>query len=348
MYLGLIDKYRSKLPIGKNEKIISLHEGNTPLIRAYNLEKLMPNIQIYLKYDGLNPTGSFKDRGMTMAVTRAYNDGAKSIICASTGNTSAAAAAYAARAGIKCFVVIPDGKIAIGKLAQALNYGAKVLSIKGNFDVALDIVRRASSELDVTMVNSINPYRIEGQKTASYEIVEQLSQAPDFLILPVGNAGNITAYHKGFKEMNEIGASTLPRIFGYQAWGSSPIVDGKVIDFPETIATAIRIGNPASWDNAKIALEESNGQIDKIKDEEILEAQKLLASSEGVFAEPASCISLAGLIKSYKEEKIKSGKVVLILTGNGLKDPSTASMGYDKFDAIENDFDIIASIINSN
>lgn len=348
MYLGLVDKYRDYLPIEKSERIISLHEGNTPLIRAYNLEKKLEGLEIYLKYDGMNPTGSFKDRGMTMAVTRAYNDGAKAIICASTGNTSAAAAAYAARAAMKCYVVIPDGKIAVGKLAQALNYGAKVLPITGNFDDALDIVRKSSEDLGITLVNSINPYRIEGQKSAAYEIVEQLGQAPDFLVLPVGNAGNITAYHKGFSELNARGVSDLPRLFGFQAFNSAPIVDKKVIENPETLATAIRIGNPASWDKALTALEESNGKIDKIKDDKILEAQRLLASSEGVFAEPASCISLAGLIKAYEENKITSGKVVLVFTGNGLKDPDTASLGFGQFKAIENDYDKIASIIKSN
>ncbi|MDO4800448.1 MAG: threonine synthase [Bacillota bacterium] len=347
MYKGLIDRYFKYLPIKEGEKIISLNEGDTPLIRAINLERDLPGMEIYLKYDGLNPTGSFKDRGMTMAVTRAYNDGSRSVICASTGNTSAAAAAYAARAGMKCFVVIPDGKIAIGKLAQALIYGAKVLPIKGNFDEALQIVRRISEETSVTLVNSINPYRIEGQKTASYEILDQLGQAPDYLVLPIGNAGNITAYFKGFQENVETGRCAMPRFFGFQAAGAAPIVEGRVIEHPETIATAIRIGNPASWQSAKQALEKSHGEIDKIEDEDILKAQRLLASKEGVFAEPASCISLAGLLQAYKTGTIKSGKAVLILTGNGLKDPDSATSGFEEFKAIDSDYEKILAQIGS-
>lgn len=348
LYQGLINRYFEHLPIKEGEKIISLNEGNTPLIRAYNLETMLKGLEIYLKYDGLNPTGSFKDRGMTMAVTRAFNDGSKSIICASTGNTSAAAAAYAARANMKCFVVIPDGKIAVGKLAQALIYGAKVLPIKGNFDEALSIVKRISEETAVTLVNSINPYRIEGQKTASYEIIDQLGQAPDFLVLPVGNAGNITAYYKGFEENERLNRAKMPRIFGFQAAGAAPIVEGRVIEHPETVATAIRIGNPASWESAKNALKNSNGAIDKIEDEDILAAQRLLASKEGVFAEPASCISLAGLLKAYREGKITSGKAVLVLTGNGLKDPDSATSGFGEFKAIDSDYNKILEIITAS
>lgn len=348
LYTGLINRYFEHLPIKEGEKIISLNEGNTPLIRAHNIENTLKGLEIYLKYDGLNPTGSFKDRGMTMAVTRAFNDGSKSIICASTGNTSAAAAAYAARANMKCFVVIPDGKIAVGKLAQALIYGAVVLPIKGNFDEALHIVKKISEETAVTLVNSINPYRIEGQKTASYEIIDQLGQAPDFLVLPVGNAGNITAYYKGFEENVKLNRAKMPRIFGFQAAGAAPIVEGRVIEQPETVATAIRIGNPASWESAKNALKNSNGEIDKIEDEDILAAQRLLASKEGVFAEPASCISLAGLLKAYREGKITSGKVVLVLTGNGLKDPDSATLGFGEFKAIESDYDKILEIISAS
>ncbi|KYH29178.1 MULTISPECIES: threonine synthase [Clostridium] len=325
-WMGLIDKYREFLPVNENTKIISLCEGNTPLIRAENIEKLMPGIQVYLKYEGLNPTGSFKDRGMTMAVTKAVEEGSKAIICASTGNTSAAAAAYAAKAGIKSIVIIPNKKIAMGKLAQALAYGAKIIAIDGNFDDALNMVKEISKKHPITLVNSINPYRIEGQKTAAFEICEQLGKNPDYVSIPVGNAGNITAYWKGFKEFKEKGKiDNLPKMLGFQAEGAAPIVDDKIVENPETIATAIRIGNPASWKKAVVALEESKGIIDKISDEKILEAYKMLSSLEGIFAEPASCISIAGLYKLYKEGKIKTNSsVVCILTGNGLKDPDTA------------------------
>ncbi|KMT22954.1 threonine synthase [Clostridium cylindrosporum] len=325
-WMGLVNEFREYLPVSEDTKAITLHEGNTPLIRAENLEKLMPGIEIYLKYEGLNPTGSFKDRGMTMAVTKAYEEGSKAVICASTGNTSAAAAAYAAKAGMKCVVIIPNKKIAMGKLAQAIAYGAKIIAIEGNFDDALDMVKEISSKHPITMVNSINPYRIEGQKTAAFEICNQLGDAPDYLSIPVGNAGNITAYWKGFKEYKELGkSSSLPTLIGFQAAGAAPIVDNKVYENPETIATAIRIGNPASWDKAVAALKESNGEINKITDEEILKGYKMLASSEGVFAEPASSISVAGLYDLYNQGKIKKGsKVVCILTGNGIKDPDTA------------------------
>lgn len=340
MWKGLINEYWDRLPIENRENIITLSEGNTPLIRATNLEKLMPGLEIYLKYDGLNPTGSFKDRGMTMAVSKAKEEGANAIICASTGNTSASAAAYAAKAGMKCFVVIPDGKIAKGKLAQAIAYGANILPIKGNFDEALEYVKQISEEFGFTIVNSINPYRIEGQKTSAFEIVRDLEMAPDFLFLPVGNAGNITAYWKGFKELEK-----SPRLFGFQAAGSAPIVDKKIIEHPETIATAIRIGNPASWDKALEALEESNGHIDKITDENILKAYKLLAEKEGIFAEPASCISIAGLMKSYDEKRIISGKVVCVLTGNGLKDPTTALELSSPFVSLDNNYGAIRAAV---
>ncbi len=262
---------------------------------------------------------------MTMAVSHAKEEGSKAIICASTGNTSASAAAYGARAGMKCVVIIPDGKIAMGKLAQAIIYGAKILPIKGNFDQALELVKYISEKYPITLVNSINPYRIEGQKTGAFEICDELGDAPDYLCLPVGNAGNITAYWKGFKEYHKKSISkSLPHMFGFQASGASPIVDGAPVENPETIATAIRIGNPASWDKAVEAIDESNGYIDKRTDEQILEAYNLLAKNEGIFAEPASAISLAGLMHSYKTGKIKSGKVVCVLTGNGLKDPDCA------------------------
>ncbi len=323
---GIIEEYRRFMPVGPSARVVTLLEGGTPLIRAEGLEKYVPGINVYLKYDGLNPTGSFKDRGMTVAVTAAASSGARAVICASTGNTSASAAAYAARAGLDCVVLIPDGKIAMGKLAQAIVYGAKVVAMQGNFDDALAMVREVSSKHGLTIVNSINPYRIEGQKSAAFEICDVLGRAPDFLSIPVGNAGNITAYWKGFKEYREAGRiSSLPKLLGFQAAGAAPIVENRVIANPETIATAIRIGNPASWKSAVAALTESNGAIDKITDEEILKAYGLLAKTEGVFAEPASCISVAGLIKAYGEGKIPEGStVVCVLTGNGLKDPDTA------------------------
>ena len=324
-YLGLIEKYRKFLPVSENTPVISLCEGDTPLIKADNFAKAIGlNAEIYLKYEGLNPTGSFKDRGMTMAVTKAVEEGSKAIICASTGNTSASAAAYAARANIKCYVLIPDGHIAMGKLSQAMMYGAKVIAIDGNFDEALDAVREISSKYPITLVNSVNPYRIEGQKTGAFEIVDALEDAPDYHFIPVGNAGNITAYWKGYKEYKENNLCTkLPKMMGIQAAGAAPIVMGHKIDNPETIATAIRIGNPASWKYAEAARDESNGVIDCVSDEEILDAYRLLAKTEGVFAEPGSIASIAGLIK-LKDKVEPNSKVVCILTGNGLKDPTTA------------------------
>jgi threonine synthase len=327
LYNGLIERYREYLNVGQNARIITLNEGNTPLIRGYAVEEYIDRkAKVYLKYEGSNPTGSFKDRGMTMAVTKAVEEGAKCVVCASTGNTSASAAAYAARAGIKCAVVIPDKKIALGKLAQASAYGAMVLAIDGSFDEALNMVKRLSKEFPVTLVNSINPNRIEGQKTAAFEICDQLGCAPDYLAIPVGNAGNITAYWKGFKEYMQSGiAGMLPAMLGFQAAGSAPIVEGRIINNPDTVATAIRIGNPAGWKGAEKAASESNGRIDKITDREIMNAYKLLASGEGIFAEPASCASVAGLIKLAGEGCIKAGStVVCILTGSGLKDPDIA------------------------
>ncbi|WP_129599887.1 threonine synthase [Anaerophilus nitritogenes] len=339
---GLIHQYRKYLPVRENTKIISLCEGNTPLIRAKNIEKEMEGLEIYLKYDGLNPTGSFKDRGMTMAVTKAVEEGSKAIICASTGNTSAAAAAFAAKAGIKSIVIIPNKKIAMGKLAQAIAYGAQIIAIDGNFDDALNMVKEISKKHPITLVNSVNPYRIEGQKTAAFEVCDQLEEAPDYLSIPVGNAGNITAYWKGFKEYKEHQKiNKLPQLLGFQAEGAAPIVENKVFENPETIATAIRIGNPASWQKAVEALEESNGKINKISDEEILKAYSLLASKEGIFAEPASCISIAGIYKLYKEGKIKKGKVVCVLTGNGLKDPDIAVNMGGNIKEIKADFDLV-------
>jgi len=323
---GLIEAYREFMPKIKEENIVTLKEGNTPLYEAVNLQKLFPGIKIYLKYEGLNPTGSFKDRGMTVAVSQAKEEGSNAVVCASTGNTSASAAAYAAKAGLKSIVLIPGGKIALGKLAQAIAYGAKVIAIDGNFDDALRLVREISQKFPITLVNSINPYRLEGQKTASFEICDELKDAPSYVALPVGNAGNITAYWMGFKEYyNAKRITRLPKMLGFQAAGAAPIVENRVIEKPETIATAIRIGNPASWEKAVAARDESGGLIDKVTDEEILEAYALLAKSEGIFAEPASAASIAGVIKKYKEGFFKEGEsVVCVLTGNGLKDPDTA------------------------
>ena len=324
---GVIRHYRSYLPVTDATPVVSLQEGNTPLIRAENfVEATGGNYELWLKYEGMNPTCSFKDRGMTMAVSLAKERGAEVVICASTGNTSASAAAYAARAKMKCVVLLPHGKIAMGKLAQALIYGATTIAIEGNFDVALKIVRELGETGKVEVVNSINPFRIEGQKTAAFEICDQLGRPPDIHLLPVGNAGNITAYWKGFKEYHAGGRiKTLPRIFGFQAAGAAPIVEGRIIENPSTVATAIRIGNPASWQGATDALKESSGHIDKVTDDEILAAYQLVARTEGVFVEPASAASLAGLLKACKAGLIPAGSVITAtLTGHGLKDPDSA------------------------
>lgn len=328
---GIIERYREFLPVTENTPKLTLHEGDTPLIHAPALSHEL-GINLYVKYEGLNPTGSFKDRGMVMAVAKAVEEGSKTIMCASTGNTSAAAAAYAARAGLRCIVLIPSGNIALGKLAQAIIYGAEVIAIDGNFDEALDIVREITAQEAITLVNSVNPYRIEGQKTSAFEIVDVLGHAPDILAIPVGNAGNITAYWKGFKEYQQAGKTDqLPRMFGFQADGAAPLVYGKPVRNPETIATAIRIGNPASKEGAANALAESNGHIDAVTDEEILAAYQKLASKEGVFCEPASAASIAGVIKQRKAGKIADGAtVVCVLTGNGLKDPNIALSTIDK------------------
>ncbi|MDR2878170.1 MAG: threonine synthase [Chromatiales bacterium] len=326
-YTGLIQKYRNRLPVGPNTRLISLGEGNTPLIRLHNLlEAEGVEAELYVKYEGLNPTGSFKDRGMTMAVTRAVEEGSRAIICASTGNTSAAAAAYAARAGVTAFVLIPDGKIALGKLAQAMMHGAVVIQIKGNFDAGMALVKRVGESTPITIVNSINPYRLQGQKTAAFEIVEELGDAPDYHCLPVGNAGNITAYWMGYQEYRRDGiAKRLPVMAGYQAAGSAPFLRGQMVDNPETIATAIRIGHPQSWDKAWDVNRESKGWFDEFSDEEILRVQKLLTEKEGVFCEPASAISVAGALRDLKSGRIPAGsRVVCTLTGHGLKDPDTA------------------------
>ena len=323
---GLLREYREYLPITDKTPLITLHEGNTPLIKAEKIGKELGGIELYFKYDGLNPTGSFKDRGMVMAVAKALEEGSKAIMCASTGNTSASAAAYAARSGIQCIVVIPDGNIALGKLAQALMYGAKVIAIKGNFDEALKAVIDITNKYPITLVNSINPFRLQGQKTSAFEICDTLGKAPDYLAIPVGNAGNISAYWMGFKEYKENGkVSNLPKMIGFEAEGSAAIVQNRVIENPQTLATAIKIGNPASWKLAVNAANESNGFIDSVTDDEILEAYKMLTREEGIFAEPASAASLAGVIKTYKDGKLKKGDVVVsVLTGNGLKDPDNA------------------------
>lgn len=324
-YQGLINKYREFLPVTDSTPVVTLNEGNTPLIKAENLaRKIGIDAEIYFKFEGCNPTGSFKDRGMTMAVTKAKESGSNAIICASTGNTSASAAAYGAKAGLKTYIIIPDGYIALGKLSQAMMYGAEIIAIQGNFDKALEMVREISSKYPITLVNSVNPYRIEGQKTGAFEICEALGQAPDYHFIPVGNAGNITAYWKGYKEWHNLGKiKELPKMMGFEAEGAAAIVKGERIYNPETLATAIRIGNPASWKFAEQARDESGGMINYVTDDEIVKAYKLLASSEGILAEPASAASVAGLIKV--KSQIKPGaKIVCILTGNGLKDPDNA------------------------
>jgi threonine synthase len=345
-YQGLIERYRDRLPVADSTRIISLCEGDTALIRLSNIEKIIGRgIELYAKFEGQNPTGSFKDRGMTMAVTQAVSEGSEAIICASTGNTSASAAAYAARAGIRAFVLIPEGKIALGKLAQAMIEGACVIQIKGNFDDGMRIVKEVASAAPVTIVNSINPYRLQGQKTAAFEIIDALGRAPDVHGIPVGNAGNISAYWVGFSEYAAVTPATAacaycddvchyakpavvatrPRMFGYQAAGAAPFVLGKMVDDPETVATAIRIGRPQSWDLAWAAINESGGAIASLTDEEILQTQRLLAEKEGVFCEPASAISIGGVLRDIENGNIPEGSLITCtLTGHGLKDPDTA------------------------
>jgi threonine synthase len=347
-YTGLIERYRDRLPVHDDTRIISLGEGNTPLIRLNNIPREVGHdVEIYVKFEGLNPTGSFKDRGMTMAVTKAVDDGSRAIICASTGNTSASAAAYAARAGITAFVLIPEGKIALGKLAQAMMHGSVVIQIKGNFDAGMKLVKEVAVEAPVTIVNSINPFRLQGQKTAAFEIVEELGRAPDYHCLPVGNAGNITAHWIGYCEYSSASGDHVtaacaycdghcryaggavvgnrPKMLGYQASGAAPFLRGHMVDDPDTVATAIRIGHPQSWDYAWQVQKESGGWFDECSDDEILAAQKLLAEKEGVFCEPASATSLAGALRDVKTGKIPAGSsIVCTLTGHGLKDPDIA------------------------
>lgn len=322
---GLLERYRSYLPVTDRTPLLSLSEGSTPLIHAPHLSRQL-GCELYLKYEGLNPTGSFKDRGMVMAVAKAMEDGADTVICASTGNTSAAAAAYAARAGLRCIVLIPDGNIALGKLAQAMAYGARIVAINGNFDVALNLVRDISASHPIALVNSVNPFRLQGQKTAAFEIVDELGSAPDILAIPVGNAGNISAYWMGFREYRSAGRmEALPRMYGFQASGAAPLARGvDRVDNPETLATAIRIGAPASAHLARAAVSESGGLFDMVTDDEIMEAQQLVAR-EGVFCEPASAAPVAGLLKRHAAGQLPAGqRIVAVLTGNGLKDPNSA------------------------
>ncbi|MGH7410997.1 MAG: threonine synthase [Candidatus Methylomirabilis sp.] len=324
---GIIDRYREFLPVTDRTPVITLNEGNTPLVRAERLEAALGiEAEVYLKCEGLNPTGSFKDRGMTVAISKAVEEGARAVICASTGNTSASASAYAARAGLRAFVLIPEGKIALGKLSQAMIHGAQVLQIEGNFDQALRIVRQLSQDQVIALVNSVNPYRIEGQKSGAFEICDQLGRSPDYHFIPVGNAGNITAYWKGYQEyVRAARIKALPRMMGWQAEGAAPLVHGKVVERPETVATAIQIGNPASWNGALAAARESGGRIDMVSDREIVDAYRLLASTEGIFCELASAASVAGLIKFGRSNRWPKGAVVVcVLTGHGLKDPDAA------------------------
>lgn len=325
---GVIEEYRSRLPVSSKTPVITLCEGGTPLIHAASLSTMLHG-DVWLKFEGANPTGSFKDRGMTMAISKAAEDGARAVICASTGNTSASAAAYAAKAGMTPVVLVPQGKIAMGKLAQAIAHGSKLLQVDGNFDDCLTLARELSQEYPVSLVNSVNPFRIEGQKTASFEVIDALGCAPDIHALPVGNAGNITAYWKGYTEYRTDGMSkSLPQMWGFQAAGAAPIVLGAPVKNPETIATAIRIGNPASWKQAVAARDESGGVIDSVTDEEILDAYRLVAAKEGVFVEPSSAAGIAGLIKYEKVGKLpRNKKIVITVTGNGLKDVQTILEG---------------------
>ena len=326
-YTGLIERYREYLPVDPETPVVSLGEGSTPLVRLQNIPGEEGfDVELYVKYEGLNPTGSFKDRGMTMAITKAFEAGSRAVICASTGNTSAAAAAYAARAGMTAFVLIPEGKIAMGKLAQAMMHGAVVIQIRGNFDDGMRLVKEVAESAPVSIVNSINPFRLHGQKTAAFEIVDELGGAPDYHCLPVGNAGNISAYWMGYCEYQDKGVCpTKPIMAGYQAAGAAPFLRGEPVAVPETVATAIRIGNPQSWDKAQTAVRESSGWFDEFSDEEILATQKRLADREGIFCEPASAISVAGAVRDLRSGKIPAGSsVVCTVTGHGLKDPDTA------------------------
>ena len=332
MGIGVLKRYSQLLPVSPATPEVNLGEGDTPLVESKRLVRQIGCAELYFKLEGCNPTGSFKDRGMVVAVAKALEANSSAIICASTGNTSASAAAYGARCGLQTIIVVPKGNIAKGKLAQAVVYGAKIVAIGGNFDQALEIVRRLVDRHPVTLVNSVNPFRIEGQKTAAFEIVDAVGAAPDYLFIPVGNAGNITAYWKGFVEYHKLGrVEKLPRMMGFEAEGAAPIVRGQKVDQPETVATAIRIGNPASWQGAVAARDESGGVIDCVSDDEILAAYRLMAVEEGVFGEPASAASVAGLIKWSRGQNLAGKRIVCIMTGSGLKDPDTAMRGTPPF-----------------
>jgi len=348
-YQGVINRYKEFLPVTDKTPIITMLEGNTPLIPANNIPDILSiDAEIFFKHEGLNPTGSFKDRGMCMAVSKAAEEGSEIIMCASTGNTSASAAAFAARSNMKCVVLVEGGGIALGKLAQAMIHGATVLEVDGNFDCALNLVKQITDNYPITLVNSLNPFRIEGQKTASFEVIDQLGRVPDYHFLPVGNAGNITAYWKGYKEYYNCGKiDRLPKMMGWQAEGSAPIVRGKRIDNPQTIATAIKIGNPASWKNAEAARDESGGIIDMVSDDEILKAYSLLASKEGIFVEPASAASLAGVIKQVERGYFKGGEtIVCTLTGSGLKDPDRAVNFASPPTKVKDNIDNVIRVLN--
>ncbi len=345
--MGVIARYRDHLPVGPSTPEVDLREGSTPLVRSRNIGPALGLERLYFKYEGLNPTGSFKDRGMAVAVAKALEGGSRVFMCASTGNTSASMAAYAAQAGARAIVVVPSGEIALNKLSQALMYGAKVVALKGNFDLALETVRELTSRYQVALMNSVNPNRIEGQKTAAFEIVDELGEAPDYLVLPVGNAGNITAYWKGFREYRAAGrASRLPRMVGAQAEGAAPIVSGTPVANPRTVASAIRIGNPASWEGATSARDESGGTIAAVTDTEILSAQIRLAGSEGLFAEPASAAPLALLFRLVRERKIaKDSTTVVVLTGSGLKDPDVALKNVEPPIELDGDARTLAKVL---
>jgi threonine synthase len=338
---GIIRRYRDHLPVGDGTPIVTLDEGDTPLIFSQRLSSKV-EAEVWLKYEGLNPTGSFKDRGMTLAISKALEEGSRAIVCASTGNTSASAAAYAARAGMVCAVLIPEGNVALGKLAQALVHGAKVFEIEGNFDQALKLTQQMSEQHPFTLVNSVNPYRIEGQKTAAFEVVEALGRAPDLHVMPVGNAGNITAYWHGYREAHELTwSSSLPAMFGFQAEGANPIVRGEIVQDPKTVATAIRIGNPASWSGAVDAATGSGGRISSVRDKEIIEAYRGLAE-EGVFVELASAAGVAGLLEMHRAGEIPAGSTIAcVLTGHGLKDPDWAMATAPRPRKVEADVDVI-------
>jgi threonine synthase len=345
--MGVIARYREYLPVGPSTPEVDLHEGSTPLVPSRNIGRALGLERLFFKYEGLNPTGSFKDRGMVVAVAKALEAGHRVLMCASTGNTSASMAAYAARTGLRAIVVVPSGEIAMNKLSQALMYGAKVVALKGNFDAALDAVRELTSRYPVALMNSVNPNRLEGQKTAAFEIVDELGDAPDYLLLPVGNAGNITAYWKGFREYHKAGRATrLPRMVGAQAEGAAPIVAGHPIPNPRTVASAIRIGNPASWEGATSARDESGGLIAAVTDTEILSAQIRLANTEGLFAEPASAAPLALLIRLVMEGKIeKDSTTVVVLTGSGLKDPDAALKNVEPPIELDGDARTLAKVL---